>query len=203
MHRVFFYHWSTTIPFLYFAGILGASLFQKSCRLMNAILVCISLASLITWFSLSPSFPYSMNVWEATWSASENSKLPEEVKTMIPGEASLSIQSNLGAHFSQRKEIYVFPANSESVDYVLVRISNPYHGYFKEQNFQYALMLPVDEYNEAIRKLFNNPDYGVFYARNKYIIFKKGYRRDHNQTAMSSFKKDMEELRQSLEQLDK
>ena len=198
VYGVFYYHWSTTIPFLYFAAILGTSLIRKNRKQLHVILGYIGPMSLFLWFSIAPSSPYSMNPWDTTWSVSKNTDLLEEIWEIIPEEETLSVQNNLGAHFSQREKIHTFPVRSESADYVLVGIFNPYHGFRKKDNFEYAVKLTTTEYEQNIRKLFNNPDYGVFYARDQYIIFKKGYRRDHNQTAMNSFRKDMDELRRSL-----
>jgi uncharacterized membrane protein len=198
MHSIFFYHWSTVMPFIYFSAILGVGLIQKNWQ-PHAIFIYIGLMSLILWLFVSPSFPYSKNVWEATWSVSENAKLLREVKQMIPAEGSLSVQNNLGAHFSQRKYIYTFPARSESVDYVVVNIYNPYSGFRKKANFEWAIQLTISEYEQAILKLFADSEYGVLYAKDKYIIFKKGYQRDKNRSAINYFKKDMEDLKRSLE----
>lgn len=84
-----------------------------------------------------------------------------EWKTKIPGEASVSATNNVGAHFSKRQNLYLFPAKTEVSDYIV----------FAAKSWQD----PISEEEKAleIKKIQNNPKYTLLDSGEDYFIFRK------------------------------
>jgi uncharacterized membrane protein len=83
-----------------------------------------------------------------------------EVKALIPQEASLCAEFFVGAHFTQRKEIYGFPTKVGEVDFVLVdlnprRVDRPLEA------------LP------ALERLKESPNHELIYSKNNILLFRK------------------------------
>ena len=148
---------------------------------------------------LSPA-PYSMVSSWKEFEVSSHAKRLSEVKKYIPSSASLSVQNNLGAHFSERLFVYTFPFSPDVVDYVLIDAydPNPIVRFFpRRRNFMFntslnTLPFPLEYYNEQVLELFNNKDYGVvYYSSDGYILFQRNAKLRKNTEAMQVFTANM------------
>ncbi|HID63842.1 MAG TPA: DUF2079 domain-containing protein [Anaerolineae bacterium] len=85
-----------------------------------------------------------------------------EVKTLIPEEASLSVTNYLGAHFTQREKIYLFPTNCGKADFVLVD-SAP-RNWWRPGG---------PEEPSALARLQESPNHELIYSKNNILLFRK------------------------------
>lgn len=90
---------------------------------------------------------------------------------MVPKKASVVAQTDLVPHLSQRKKIKMFPAEVE-YQYILL-------------DRKAANKWPFDEirYTEEIRKLLQNPKWGVIIYQDGFILFKRGFSTKKNKLA--------------------
>jgi uncharacterized membrane protein len=89
----------------------------------NALLAGLSVTALFSSLFFSP-MPWSQDASARKhfWSAFARSGL-SGIGRLIPPEVSLSSANHLGAHFSFRKEIHLFPIGMDSTDLVLVDVA--------------------------------------------------------------------------------
>jgi uncharacterized membrane protein len=131
-----------------------------------------------TFFSImfSPA-PYSFSSNPSNFLVTPGDRVIEKLRILIPSEASLSVQNNLGAHFSQRKYIYTFPVLSDIADYVLVRVTDPYVKPIfsvRKKTFANIAQLPLPDYYTEVDRLFHDTNYRLLYFDNDgYFLFKR------------------------------
>jgi len=85
-----------------------------------------------------------------------------EVKTLIPDEASLSAANHLGAHFTRRQQIYIFPNNCGKADFVLVD-SAPRNWWRPGE----------PEEPSALARLQESSNHELIYSENNILLFRK------------------------------
>jgi len=176
-----FYHSSLLAPMIFFSTIFALKkYFADNKKYLNFFLYMIVLASLATnyLFTLTPwTAKYSL----ADFAVTDHSRKIAEIKEIIPQEASMSVQHNLGSHFTHRRDIFRFPLALHQAEYVLLDFTNPYRNnpgqYFK---FDYALQLNRDKWVNLTTDVFNNREYGTRYFADGYLLFQRGYTREHN-----------------------
>lgn len=173
-YNIFFYHAAIFIPFIYFSAAYTLKkwfLDNKSLRKIFSILIlAASLASAII-YGISPlSYIFRVN----DFVPGEHAKKIEEVKKMIPRDAFLSVQHNLGSHFTERKEVYRFPLKKDEAEYVLVDREDPYKSnpsqIFK---FEYAIQEDIVRWKGFIEEMKENSNYETIYDDGGYLLFKR------------------------------
>jgi len=100
-----------------------------------------------------------------TWpfSHSQHNQIGESIVTMIPSDASVSAQSNLIPHISERKYIYQFPYQDETADYVFLDVTSDIVPFGNS----------YDYINEAKSVLLHG-HYGIVVAQDGYLLLKRG-----------------------------
>lgn len=97
-----------------------------------------------------------------------------EVDRFIPPKASLSVQHNLGPHFTERAEVYRFPVKKNEAEYILLDRMNPYGESVRHfADFGYALQMDVSDWQRDSIEMIASPDYELIYQKDGYLIFKK------------------------------
>ncbi|MBU1148725.1 DUF2079 domain-containing protein [Patescibacteria group bacterium] len=185
-----FYHSAILTPMIFWAAIVALKKnFGDNKKYTAFFLVMVLLASLVTNYLFTLT-PWAKDYSGDDFAVTEHSKKIEEIKTIIPDQASLSVQHNLGSHFTQRRDIYRFPLALHQAEYVLLDFTNPYRNnsdqYFK---FDYAVQLSRDKWVNLTTDVFNNPEYGVRYFQDGYLIFQRGYSRDLNDQVFAEWLK--------------
>lgn len=89
-------------------------------------------------------------------------RLAQRFIDMIPESASVSAQSNLVPHLSERKSIYLFPYQDESADYIFLDITSATYPY------------SINPYTTEVKKILLSGNYGVVAAQDGYLLLKKG-----------------------------
>lgn len=134
--------WNWTRPVL--LGVLTGLL------LLNIILINGTLGTL----------PYSQGFqWPET---TPHTVLAQRFIDMIPPTASVSAQSSLVPHISQRSNIYLFPYADDRADYIFLDVTGYTYPY---------LSYP---YNVEVKKLLLSGKYGVVAAQDGYLLLKRG-----------------------------
>lgn len=186
-YTVYYYHSSILAGIFYFSAVFVFARFFQEKKWQRIFLGLILISSLIF------SYIYSVAPWgkDYTWQdyrPSNNARLVKEVKKVVPPAASLSVQHNLGPHFSTRRKLFHFPFMLEKVDYVVVDVFNPYadnpKSYF---DFGDVTEINYDAWESYLKRLLIHPDFGVIYSKEGWLVFKRGAPRDLNEQAIHDF----------------
>ena len=81
---------------------------------------------------------------------------------MIPSSASVSAQSSLVPHLSERNSIYLFPYQDDHADYIFLDITSFTYPYTSNR------------YTSEVKKILLSGKYGVVAAQDGYLLLKKG-----------------------------
>jgi uncharacterized membrane protein len=88
--------------------------------------------------------------------------LAQRFVDMIPASASVSAQSSLVPHLSERNSIYLFPYQDDHAEYIFLDITSATYPY------------SFNPYTTEIKKILSSGNYGVFAAQDGYLLLKKG-----------------------------
>jgi len=203
-----YYHTAPILSFIFISTIFSI---YKLRKYKNNILGLFTpthlvISSLIFSFCLSPA-PYSLVSSWKEFKVSDHAKNISEIHKIIPDSASLSIQNNLGAHFSHRKHIYTFPFLSDQADYVLIDVTDP-HSVIRftprHLNFMFATQMSLGLYSQEVIKMFDNDSYSVIYYSDGYVLFEKGNaNNDRSKTARLMFEDRFKDIRNKYEAFEK
>jgi len=91
----------------------------------------------------------------------EHNKKINEVKKLVPSNASVSVSLVSGVHFAARKDIYIFPLINNA-DYIVL-----------EQPGWSWDVTNVNDLQKAINEVHKNKDYQVIYDNQDYFVAKK------------------------------
>ena len=94
---------------------------------------------------------------------SAHTRLAASFLRLIPLTASVSAQSELVPHLSQRKDIFLFPYQDRQVDYVFLDVTSEIYPFWNS----------IDYIREAKGVLLSGK-YGILAARDGYLLLKRG-----------------------------
>jgi len=169
-----FYHSAILAPFVYFSSIFVFKkwlLGIKSIKTIFAVLILIFSFISAVMFGLTPLSPrYSL----ADFTPSAHSEKIKEIKNILPPDASLSVQHNLGPHFTERQNVFRFPVGADKSQYILLDRIDP----FKDNpgqvfSFPYALQMDLTEWKDSIENAKKSADYRLIYDSDGYLLFQK------------------------------
>jgi uncharacterized membrane protein len=173
MFNIFFYHSAVLVPFVFFSSILTMRRwFFSDLFLRRIFLALVAGASLFAAYFWSVT-PLSPNYKMSDFIPSQHARKISEVKKILPLDASLSVQHNLGSHFSERKEIYRFPLMMGDAEYILLDETDPFQSNPKQLfGFEYALQMSPLEWQNDIEELKKSDKYELVYNKDGYLLFK-------------------------------
>jgi uncharacterized membrane protein len=106
------------------------------------------------------SLPFSRGfLWPQV---TDHARLAQRFIDMIPESASVSAQSNLVPHISERKSIYLFPFQDDNADYIFLDTTS---FYYPLQSYSYI---------DQVKKVIMDGNYGVVAAQDGYLLLKRG-----------------------------
>ncbi|GCE11823.1 hypothetical protein KTT_16820 [Tengunoibacter tsumagoiensis] len=82
---------------------------------------------------------------------------------LVPPNASISAQTHLVPHLSQREQIYLFPYGDTEAEYILLDISGDIYPYFQQ-----------DQYMAEIKQVWESGQYGILDADDGYLLLQHG-----------------------------
>jgi uncharacterized membrane protein len=162
------------VPFLWLAMMEGAFLLARRLRgitlqlrtvqptlpwMTHAVVVS---ALFFTLFSTTTSHfvnPYAQNNWPQT---TYHTTLARKVLAMVPATASVSAQSALVPHLSERHEIYLFPSGSMSAQFIVLDT--------------FGELFPFDVTNDyviTVHQLIASGTFAVLFAANGFLVLER------------------------------
>ena len=100
--------------------------------------------------------------WPST-QITAHTALAQHFIDMIPHDASVSAQSSLAAHLSERPEIYLFPYADDSADDIFLDVSSDVYPFYGSP-----------DYTHEVKKVLQRGNYGVLAAQDGYLLLKRG-----------------------------
>ena len=202
------YHSATLIPILTIAAIYGVkkiSKWQKRFAVKELSALAL-IATLLMGYAFAPfPLPGAKNVWApASFIILPDSRV-QEISSLVGNEASISVQANVGAHFSQRKEIYRYPNLVDKVDAVILWLESPtqnIHNYPKDnvESRRYIigmldshLQMDRKDYLASIENLVLDDEFGVAYWDEPWLVLKRG---EQGKNVVPDVMARLEELRE-------
>jgi len=196
---IYAYHSVTLVPVFLVSAMYGLLRCSKYCRksfVLGVTLSCLSV-SVILGYSLSSFYPLPgvFNSWSPTRIFPYHDPVLSEVKELV-GTRSASVQANLGAHFSQRMEVYPFPKKIGQVDMIILNLESPTrnkqgHDPGMIGTLAHHLQLDPQIYLETVEELLSDNRYGVVLWKKPWLVLEKNV----------SHKKDVENIELWLQTL--
>lgn len=199
MHQPFqYYHFAIIMAFMIIASVYGLARLlknnpEKTRRIAAGV---ISWAVLYSW-AYSPA-PYSRVSSLTDFEVTPHHRQIQEIQSLIPREASISVQNNLGPHFATRKNIYTFPEFADQTDFIVLDINDPYsviRTFPRQRNFIYITSMSLESYTQAVTAVVTNDNYGVvFYTADGWLVLKKGTGKTENHKASEMVQTQLQRL---------
>jgi uncharacterized membrane protein len=137
--------------------------------LLSLLLVGVLGSALRTDYYFHGQLPFSIGFqWPQS---SPHTDLAQHFIAMIPQDASVSAQTKLVPHLSQRKSIYMFPYADMKADYVFLDVTGDIYPYTEPQQSQ--------QYTGAVKQVLASGKYGVVAAQDGYLLLKRGLPAPH------------------------
>jgi hypothetical protein len=176
VRSIYSYQNATLITAFTVAAMYGAkriSIIVKRYSLRDLSVLSMISAIVLGWVFF-PFFglPGSFDPWKQKKFLKFHDPVLAEVKNIIKPDLSISVQNNIGPHFSQRKEIYRFPNKIGIADAIVLRLENPSKSITEDSLRQHLQMLP-SEYLDSISDLLDNTEYRIIFWNDPWLIFIK------------------------------
>ena len=189
------YHSVTLIPILAVASIYAVRRLSFVTKKFSKkeLSIFVLLTSIAGGYFLAPlPLPGSLNYWAPVNFISLPDPFISVIKNNIGISSSVSAQSNVGAHFSQRKEIYQFPNKTGEVDFIILRLSNPTKKIILNNidenaaKFQIGMLdahlqMNRKEYIKSIKELLKSDKYQILFWHDPWLVFKRDLSRKENE----------------------
>ena len=178
---VFAYHSVSLVPVLIVAAIYGAARISKWLAWLSSAQISglALIASLIIGYTLAPlPIPGSNNLWAPTRLSIAPDPVPATIRAIL-GIASISVQGNIGAQFSQRSQIYLYPRKLDHVEAVVLRLESPTRNLFPKEpggtaSLASHLQMRPAEYLASIECLLSRKEYGVLLWQDPWLVLRRG-----------------------------
>src|SRR6266566_4715667 len=128
--------------------------------ILLAVLIVFALVNVVREDFTYGSLAFSQGF---TWpQVTAHDQLAQRFVDMIPPSASVSAQSNLVPHISERTNIYMFPYGNDRADYIFLDVTN------------YTYPLYSGQYNQDVNQILLGGNYGIVAAQDGYLLLKRG-----------------------------
>ena len=177
--RIEFHYTALEIPFLFAAAVLGVQRlwrwlgggFRQSEKLMkgervqrSTLALLVLLCAVAGNFVLGP-LPFSLPgaaYAGADYARTSHDAVLDEAVALIPGDARVSANNNVGAQLAARRVAYIFPYFA-GADWVIVDQRHPFF-YDKEDERMHSL---------ALGRLVLDPNFQSVFAKDGVLVFKR------------------------------
>ena len=189
MGGIFSYHSADLIPILTIAAVYGVERISRWTKKFSAkeLASFVFITSTILGYFFAPlPLPGAKNVWAPNHFLNLPDPIIQTIRSEVGDKASISAQANIGAHFSQRKEIYRFPDKVGEADAIILRLESPTTNInnipekMKSERKYFATTLDAHlqmdriEYIATIERLLSSSEYGILYWNDPWLVFKRG-----------------------------
>lgn len=201
--NIFSYHSVTIIPFLTLGAIFGWQKVHpcfKSLSGEGILKLALCLELILAYYVAPLPLLGSVNFWRPLSVITSFDEREAAIKKII-GNGVISVQANLGAHFTQRFSIYGFPEKIDESDFIVLRLESPTLKTIPDDPGEIGTMahhfhLPVTDYLKQVEKLLNDKKYDLLYWDDPWVIFGKAPQKSSS-TSVESVRSKIQELRRS------
>ncbi len=173
-YSVYFYYSAIFIPFVFFSAIITFKRFFSGDVFLERMFAIFILIFSFGVFYLSSVSPLGRNSYWEDFVPSGHAEKIVEIEKIVPADASISVQHNLGPHFSERREIYRFPLKKDTADWIILDRFDPYTGSSSRIfDFDYALQMDFGTWKNDIETLENDPAFKKIFDDGEYLVFKR------------------------------
>jgi uncharacterized membrane protein len=172
-YNIYFYYSALYAPFLFYSSIwtyrkwiLPNSFMKQYFYLVLCVLFIYGAYS----YSLTAGY---IRLWRQDPGILAHGKRIHEIEKLIPANASLSVQNNIGAHLTHRQRVYIYPLNADKTDYILVDSRLPNKGVFTGGSLSYVLQMEATDLIDKIEKLKTSADHETMYDQDGFVLLKK------------------------------
>lgn len=175
------YHSVTFVPILTVSAIYGvrriAPLFAKKITIAPSKLVL--MFTLGFTYALAPlPLPGAFNFWQPVrWIQSPDPVL-QQIRPLISKSSSVSVQANVGAHFSQHQQVYRYPYKAGEADTIVLWLDTPTTNLSPHDRVigtvAHHLQMKPAEYLASIECLLQNPAYGIALWNEPWLVVSRG-----------------------------
>lgn len=178
---VFAYHSVTLVPVLTIAAAAGARRISLWWTWLSSAQVSglAIILSLFIGYTLAPlPLPGAFNLWAPARFPLAPDPTSAAIRAALDN-ASISVQSNVGAHFSQRSRIYAYPQKLDEVEAVVLRLESPTTRLLPKepgQNFASLsshLHMRPEEYLASIDCLLSRQDLKIALWQPPWLVFSR------------------------------
>jgi uncharacterized membrane protein len=136
-------------------------LYHKVHMGLLVMLLCYVLFSVVYQDRTNGGLPFARDFrWPQVTAHSE---LAQHIIEMIPVTASLSAQTRLVPHVSQRQAVYLFPDADNDADYIWLDVTGDKYPFPATQ-----------DYDREVRKVLQSGNYGIVVAQSGYLLLERG-----------------------------
>jgi uncharacterized membrane protein len=133
-------------------------------RAARVVMVALTLLTLLVALRAQREHGYTPLTTGFSWpQASAHTRLADTIIERIPPDASVSAQSDLVPHLSQRRSIYLFPYQMNNADYVFLDVTGNL----------YPQQLAAQAYTDQVRSLLMGDRHHVVVAEDGYLLLAK------------------------------
>jgi len=176
------YHSVTLVPILTVASIYGVRKFASrfAGNFAPRITLYVLCYTLVLGYLSSPfPFPGCLNYWKPTHLRFAPDPVLHKVRAVISDSASVSAQANVGTHFSQRKQVYLFPDRASTADTIVLWLDTPTDSHLPQDpgiigTTAHHLQMNPEEYLAAIESLLRNHEFGVVLWEAPWLVLSRG-----------------------------
>jgi uncharacterized membrane protein len=183
------YHSVSLIPVLTAAAISGVarlSHWQKRFSILELTGLTLATSLVTGYFFLPLPLPGAFNLWAPRNLLNWPDQSVPVVRVAVAGTGGLSVQANVGAHFSQRPNIHVYPDKGAAGAAIILRLASPttnINGFPKqlaqnsvEQYFNWLdshLQMDRTEYLASIECLMAKKTYGILLWDDPWLVLSR------------------------------
>jgi uncharacterized membrane protein len=176
------YHSVTLVPILTVSTIYGTQ--RITLLLTNTIKM--PLTKVILFITLALSYilaplplPGALNFWRPVQWLQLPDPTMKQVSALINERPSVSVQANVGAHFSQHQQIYRYPYKVGEADTIVLWLDSPTSKFFPHSKksigtVAHHLQMNPAEYLTSIDCLLHDLDYGVALWEEPWLVLSRG-----------------------------
>jgi len=193
-YSVYFYHSAILAGIIFFAAIFAFSRLIRDSKRQRIFLLLILCSSIIISYLYSVT-PLSARYSWRDYQPSANARLLPEIKALIPDDASISIQHNIGPHFANRRMLFHFPFMTGKSDYIIADAFNPYADNPKSFFvFGDSVEIEPQSWANSLGIIFEKEEFGIVYYKDGWYVFKRGASRELIDEAKADFTQRLEQL---------
>jgi hypothetical protein len=170
------YYWITCEAVVILACVMACVDRRESPGRVPGPVAYLAVATALATLLLSP-LPYGALARWKHFAAGDSWQTLQEVRARVPGDAALTVQNNLGPHFSQRHDVASYPRRLASADYALFHLryqGGPRTGLFAQTHPNLLFGGSADRLHDGVQALIDDPDWALIFAKDGFFLFRRG-----------------------------